>query len=611
MSTQLERLTFDLAKNDAVMADAIEEIVVDASMRVPHMCTITLHADDPSLAKIDRFKIGDPLEVSIGHDGSGGTLFKGEITGLEPHFERGGKASLLIQAYDKSYRLHRGKKSRTFLQQSDQNIIRTMVGEATGLTVGTIALPTEVDHIFMMQYNQTNMEWLLMRAEQLGCQVFIADGKLNFVKAETKTGAAVELTWGDDLLSFRPRISAVHQPKEVAVYSWDQLQKKEIVGKATPISALKSAPSNSAGGTFAKSAFKDNSSINIVNMPAQDQNAAEAIATGYISDLDGEFTQAEGVCFGNGEVKVGGPIKINIREAALTQYSGEYVVSAVRHIYRRTGRWETHFAVNGRRPHSLSSVLEGGRERDFYGNRFNGVVPAIVTNFTDPENLGRIKVKYPWLIDTKSQPIESDWVRIAAPAAGKNRGFYYIPEVNDEVLIAFEHGDPNRPYMIGTLWNKTDPPPKPTNQVNDGSNITQRIIKSRSGHIIVLDDTSGQEQILIQDKSTKNEIIIDTKTNSISIKAQQDINIDAGGNINIKAKGIINTDSTMDTKMKVGANYSMQATAKAEMKGAVMNLESQGPFTAKGAIAEVSAQAMMTVKGGAMVVVQGAIIKLN
>ena len=611
MASQLERLTFDLAKSDAALSDAIEEIVVDASMRVPEMCSITLHEDDPALTKIDRFKIGDPIQVLAGYDGSGGVLFKGDITGLEPNFSRGGKASLLIQAYDKSYRLHRGKKSRTFLQQSDADIIRMMVGEATGLTVGTLRLPVTVTHVFMMQYNQTNMEWLLMRAEQLGCQVFISDGKLNFVAAETKTGSPVELTWGDTLLSFRPRVSAVHQAKEVSVYSWDQVQKKEIVSKVLPISALKSAPTNQAGGTFAKSAFKDNASVNIVTMPGPDANAAKAIATGYLSDLDGEFTQAEGVCFGNASVKVGTPVKINIRATAMTQYSGEYVVSSVRHIYRRTGRWETHFAISGRRPHSLTGLLDGGNDREFYGNRFNGVVPAIVTNFVDPENLGRIKVKYPWLIAVNSQPIESDWVRIAAPAAGKNRGFYYIPEVDDEVLIAFEHGDPNRPYMIGTLWNKKDPPPKPTNQVNDGSHITERIIKSRSGHIIVLNDTMGQEQILIRDKSEKNEIVIDTKTNSISIKAQQDINIDAGGNINIKAKGMINTDSTMDTKIKAGANFSMQATAKADMKGAIMNIEAQGPLTAKGLITEVSGMAMTTVKATGIVVVQGVLIKLN
>lgn len=610
MTRTLERLTFDLAASDATLSDAIEEIIVDSSMRVPQMCTITLHEDNPALTLIDRFKIGDPIQVKVGTDGSGDTLFTGEITGLEPNFSRGGKASLLIQAYDKSYRLHRGKKSRTFLGQTDLEIIRAMLGEAK-VEIGAVRLPITVSHQFMIQYNQTNMEWLLMRAEQLGCQVYVADGKLYFMPADWKEGLATELTWGDTLLSFRPRVAAVHQPQDVTVHSWDQIQKKEIVSKVTPVSGLKSAPTNQPGGSFAKSAFKDEAPVHIVNMPVQDTNAAKAIATGYISDLDSSFTQAEGVAFGNAKIVVGAPVKINIREAAQSAYSGEYVVSAVRHIYRRTGRWETHFSVNGRRPNRLTHLLDGGNDREFYGNRFNGVVPAIVTNFQDPNNLGRIKVKYPWLIDVKGQPVESDWLRIAAPAAGKNRGFYYIPEVDDEVLIAFEHGDPNRPYMIGTLWNQKDPPPKPTNQVNDGSNITQRIIKSRSGHIIVLDDTSGQEQILIQDKSTKNEIIIDTKTNSISILAQQDINIEAGGNINIKAKGMINAESTMDTKIKAGANYSMQATAKAEMKAAIMNLESQGMLTAKGLTTEVSASTMATLKGSAMVIVQGALIKLN
>jgi len=610
MVNKPERLTFDLAVTDPILADAIEEIVIDSAMRVPEMCTITLHSDAPDLAIVDKFWIGDPIEVKSGADGSGAVLFTGEITGLEPNFGRGGKASLVIQAYDKSFRLHRGKKSRTFLDQSDSDIIRMMLGESR-VTIGTIELPSVITHRFMIQYNQTNMEWLLMRAEQLGCQVFVQDGKFNFMPASSKEGQATELTWGDTLLSFRPRVTAVHQPKEVTVYSWDQVQKRAIVGKATPDRNLKSAPTYSAGGSFAKSAFKDNAPVAIVNMPVQDVNSAKAIATGYMSDVDSAFTQAEGVAFGNAGIQVGRPIKINIREAKLTDYSGEYVVSAVRHVYRRTGRWETHFSVTGRRTNSLTGLLEAGNERAFYGNRFNGVVPATVTNFSDPENLGRIKVQYPWLLDQDNQPIESDWVRIAAPAAGNDRGFYYIPEVNDEVLIAFEHGDPNRPYMIGTLWNKKDPPPKPTSQVNDGSKITERIIKSRSGHIIVLNDTSGQEQILIRDKSERNEIVIDTKTNSISITAQQDINIDAGGNVNIKAKGMVNIESTMDTKIKAGANYSMQATAKAEMKGAIMNLESQGPLTAKGLTTEVNASTMGTFKAGAMVIVQGALIKLN
>ncbi len=609
MTKPIESLTLATPVDDDALADAIEEIVVDTAMRVPAMASITLYADN--LALLDTFKIGDPLEVVIGWDGSGGTLFKGDITGLEPSFERNGSARLHIQAYDKAYRLHRGKLSRTFLKQTDTDIIKKLAGEA-GLGVGTIKPPVEVQHMFMMQYNQTNMEWLLMRAEQLGCQVFVVDGELNFLAAETKTGSPVEVTWGDDLLSFRPRVTAVHQPKEVSVYGWDQVQKREIVSKVSPISGLKSVPTNKPGGDFAKSAFRDNAPVAIVDMPVQDTNAAKAIATGYIADLDGAFTQAEGIAFGNSNIQIGRPIKIKIREDSQTPYSGEYVVSSVRHIYRRTGRWETNFAVSGRKAQTLASLVGGGSNRDFYGNRFNGVVPALVTNFKDPNNLGRVKVKYPWLTGDDGTPIESDWVRVAAPGAGQDRGFYYIPEVDDEVLIAFEHGDPNRPYLIGSLWNSKDSPPKPTNQVNDGSLITERIIKSRSGHIIVLNDTSGSEQILIQDKTGKNEVIIDTKTNSISIKAEKDINLEAGGNINIKAKQMINVESKIgDTKFKVGANYTLQATAKAEMKAAIMNLQAQGPLTAKGLTTEMSAQSMATVKGSGMVIVQGALVKIN
>ena len=225
-----ERLTFDLAVSDSVLADAIEEIIVDSAMRVPEMCTITLHSDAPDLAMMDKFKIGTSIEVKVGSDGSGATLFTGDITGLEPNFGRDGKASLMIQAYDKSYRLHRGKKSRTFLNQSDAEIIRMMLGEAK-VAIGAVKLPSIITHKFMIQYNQTNMEWLLMRAEQLGCQVFVQDGKFYFVPASSKEGQATELTWGDTLLSFRPRVTAVHQPKEVSVYSWDQVQKRRSSGR--------------------------------------------------------------------------------------------------------------------------------------------------------------------------------------------------------------------------------------------------------------------------------------------------------------------------------------------------------------------------------------------
>src|SRR5262249_11123879 len=135
--------------------------------------------------------------------------------------------------------------------------------------------------------------------------------------------------------------------------------------------------------------------------------------------------------------------------------------------------------------------------------RLFGLVVGVVTNNQDPDNLGRVKVRFPWLSDSA----ESHWARIAAP-----RGTYFLPEVDDEVLIAFEHGDPRFPYVLGVLWNGQDAPPT-TN--SDGKN-NLRLIKSRSGHVIKLNDEDGKETIEIIDKKGKNRIVIDTAKDTLT-----------------------------------------------------------------------------------------------
>ena len=117
--------------------------------------------------------------------------------------------------------------------------------------------------------------------------------------------------------------------------------------------------------------------------------------------------------------------------------------------------------------------------------RIDGVVVGLVTNNQDPDGQGRVKVKFPWLSDQD----ESHWARLAAPMAGQDRGAYFLPEVDDEVLLAFEHGDARFPYILGALWNGKDAPPA---RNDDGKN-NLRVIKSRSGHVIKLNDESGRE----------------------------------------------------------------------------------------------------------------------
>jgi phage baseplate assembly protein V len=149
-------------------------------------------------------------------------------------------------------------------------------------------------------------------------------------------------------------------------------------------------------------------------------------------------------------------------------------------------------------------------------HRIHGVVVGIVTNNQDPEALGRVKVRFPWL----SGDDESDWARMATLMAGNGRGAYFLPEVDDEVLVAFEHGDPRFPYVLGALWNGRDAPPEPADRDNN-----RRTLKSRSGHVIRLDDTADGEKIEIIGSGETCRIILDAARNTLTIEADADLTV--------------------------------------------------------------------------------------
>jgi len=196
-------------------------------------------------------------------------------------------------------------------------------------------------------------------------------------------------------------------------------------------------------------------------------------------------------------------------------------------------------------------------------SKVNGVVIGVVTNNNDEEGLGRVKVKFPCI----SNDDESHWARITTPMAGKEMGICFLPEVDDEVLVVFENGDINTPYIIGSLWNGTDKPPV----TNDGENNI-RVIKSRSGHTITLNDKKGEETIEIVDKTANNSIVISTKDKKISIKSDQDIELIApNGKISLNAKDI-EMKSSAGTKLDASAGLDLMASGTTTVKGATVNI---------------------------------------
>ena len=196
--------------------------------------------------------------------------------------------------------------------------------------------------------------------------------------------------------------------------------------------------------------------------------------------------------------------------------------------------------------------------------RILGVVAGVVTNNKDPDKLGRVKVRFPWLSDTD----ESWWARVASPMAGKDRGVFFLPEVDDEVLVLFEHGDPRFPYVIGALWNGSTPPFL-TNE--DGKN-DKRVIRSRSGHTITLNDKDGEETIEIVDKTGDNSVVISSKDNKLTISASSDISItSANGKVSLSGNGIELT-SEADIKLKASSGMNLEASGKAVLKGSTVEI---------------------------------------
>ncbi|MBN1937905.1 MAG: VgrG-related protein [Anaerolineae bacterium] len=574
---------------------ALIEVVVDTSLHLPSMFTIQLN--DANLKWVDDTQlldIGKEVEISTktGEEQGAleGVLIKGEITALEPDFSAEGRTTLLIRGYDKSHRLHRGKKTRTFLQVKDSDLVSKIAGEA-GLSAQ--ADTTTVTYDYILQNNQTNMEFLLGRAARIGYQVYAAEGKLYFKKGDATLGDGPELKLGEALRSFRPCFAATHQADKFIVKGWDGKAKTAITNQQTPSSSLNQGGMTQTGGAKAQSAFSA-AEATITDQPVFTVDEATAIAIGLSNDISREFVEAEGMGRGDPRVKAGYTVTI---ENVGTRFGGKYLVTQAIHRYTEDG-YQTTFSITGRRPNTLSHLL-GGNGGEQESGSMRGVVTGLVTNLSDPDDLGRVKVKYGWLGDD----IESDWMRIAAPMAGAERGFYYLPEVNDEVLVAFEHGDVHHPYIVGMLWSSTDKPPKPNSEATASGKVKERIFKSTSGHIVIFDDSDGAEKITIRDKTEKNEIIIDSSANSMTFNVEGDFTVVAKGKVSITSTGDMALESKANGTLKTTGNLNAEATGNATVKGTQTTVEGSAKSTLKGATVGVEGSAMTEVKGG--------IVKIN
>ena len=233
---------------------------------------------------------------------------------------------------------------------------------------------------------------------------------------------------------------------------------------------------------------------------------------------------------------------------------------------------------------NMIDLLCADHESPEHAGKIFGVVVGVVTNNQDPDKLGRVKVKLPWLDDQD----ESNWARIATTMAGNNRGTFFLPEVDDEVLLAFEHGNVAKPYVIGGLWNGVDAPVRDN---ADGKN-NLRVIRSRAGHEVILNDEDGKEQVEIKTKAG-HQVLLDDTSGSEKIAI-----VDKGG------------DNKIEIDSAAGS-IAITAKTKITLKAPTVEVTADQEMTAKSAKVEITSDGPAKLESSAILTVKGSMVKIN
>ncbi|MCJ7623750.1 MAG: VgrG-related protein, partial [Anaerolineaceae bacterium] len=472
----------------------LSSLVVDQHAHLPDMFLLRFFDQNLEMMDSGPFDLTKEVEVvAISTDGTRVTLIKGEITALEPEFKDGMEPEFAVRGYDKTHRLYRENRSKAFLNVKDSDIA-SEIAEKVGLQTEIETTSTPYDHVF--QNNQTDLSFLMQRAWRIGYECFVSDDKLYFRKPQPSGSASVTLKWGEDLKSFQPRMTLAEQVDEVIVRGWDIEKQEAIVGKAQSGGLYPSIDETKDGKTWASS-FGSGKQI-IVDLPVVSQAEADTLAAARLDEISGAFIDAEGMATRRPDIKAGEKVKL---ESLGSRFSGTYLVTSATHMYSPEG-FETIFRVTGSR-----SGLLGEQGAKKHVDSWPGVVTAVVTNTDDPKDWGRVKLKYPWMSDDA----ESDWARVVGIGAGPDAGMYVIPQVDDEVLVSFQHGSFNQPYVLGGLWNgKNKIPPKGAG-AGSGEKQLVRTINSVSGHHITFYDDS-KKQIEIETADGRSITLSDSES---------------------------------------------------------------------------------------------------
>lgn len=285
----------------------------------------------------DLFELGDLVEIQLGYHQDLKTIIVGEITGLEPEFELDTTPILVIRGHDLRHRLMRGRKTKSFTQVKDSDLV-SQIARDRGLTPKV--KDTGVKYEYVLQHNQTDWEFLQSRATRLGYEVVVDHKTLYFRPHDNGQQKLFTLTYGDDLHEFLPRLSTMTQMSQVRVQGWLTQEKKAVFGKAA-VGDEANKMGGSVSGAKAVQTF-GMSSQTVVNRPISSKAEADRLALGQFQNMVMSYITGEGTCHGIPDLRIGKTIEI---AGVGKRFGGLYYISSTEHQYDTDGGYRTSFSV--------------------------------------------------------------------------------------------------------------------------------------------------------------------------------------------------------------------------------------------------------------------------
>jgi len=555
--------------------------------RIPNAKIVLLDGDvanrDFALSNEDYFIPGKSIEIKAGYDSQNNTIFKGVVIQHNLKIRSNG-AVLIVECKDLAVKLTVGRKSKYFYESKDSDILEQIIGN---YSLEKVVQASTVVHPEMVQYNVSDWDFCVTRAQANGKVCVVDDGKISVLSPDYNQTKQIKVEYGVDMYNFDAEIDARNQFQNVTSYGWDVANQDILEVKANNPDILQNGniSSRDLASVIGLENFELKDGSGKADTGLQDWANAK--------NLFDQFSKIRGrVKFqGTHEVKPNTTIEL---AGVGNRFNGKVYVSAVKHQIA-DGNWTTdaQFGIN---PRWFSETVDiNALPAAGLLAAVKGLQIAKVTQLeADPKGEFRVLVRLP-LIDNTEQGV---WARIATLDAGNNRGSYFLPEIDDEVIVGFLNENPNDPIILGMLNSSSKPAPFEASDDNHEKGFVTRnemkfifnddkksvTLETPAGNKITLDEDEGMIQI---EDENSNIVVLDRDGIRLTDKNSNVVTLDDKG-IKVESNGKIELSALGDVKIE-GANVEISANAQFKANGAAAaELTSSGMTKIEGSIVNIN-----------------------